>query len=46
MNLNILNKITLLVFSTFLLKNFTYAQSNLISCEVADAEVNQKFIEA
>ena len=46
MNLNILNKITLLVFSTFLLKNFTYAQSNLISWEVADAEVNQKFIEA
>ena len=46
MNLNILNKITLLVLSTFLLKNFTYAQSNLISWEVADAEVNQKFIEA
>ena len=46
MNLNILNRITLLVLSTFLLKNFTYAQSNLISWEVADTEVNQKFIEA
>ena len=46
MNLNILNRISLLVLSTFLLKNFTYAQSNLISWEVADAEVNQKFIEA
>ena len=46
MNLNILNKITILVLGTFLLKNFTYAQSNLISWEVADAEVNQKFIEA
>ena len=46
MNLNTLNRTIYTLLTVFFINNLSFAQSNLISWEIADNEVNQKFIEA